>query len=303
VGRADLARRDRLEVDPRLDLQRRELGADRAPPGQAVRQADVARRAGARDDLGDHGPHLAPAAVLDGDPARRPDRAPARHPRGSRGRRRRVLAHAVRDHAADAAADPQRRDAVRHHLHVHRHDRRVRDDRRRALRLDPGAAVAGVLHRHPGQRPGGRRRDLDLPRAAAGDRRVPHAARRAPRGGDVMETATSPTSATHAARRRGQQRARLARIGRWAIIAFFVIFAAFPFYWMLITIFKQNADLYTTDNNPFIFNASPTWEHLKILFFETKYLRWLGNTALVGILVVMITLLLALPAAYSLARL
>src|SRR6185503_16745614 len=55
--------------------------------------------------------------------------------------------------------------------------------------------------------------------------------------------------------------------------------------------------------NPFIFNASPTWEHLKILFFETRYLRWLANTALVGVLVVAITLLLALPAAYSLARL
>jgi multiple sugar transport system permease protein len=103
--------------------------------------------------------------------------------------------------------------------------------------------------------------------------------------------------------RRGQARSRLARAGRWAIILFFTIFLAFPFYWMVIAIFKQNADLYTTDNNPFIFNAAPTLDHLKVLFFETQYERWLANTALVGMLVVAITLLLALPAAYSLARL
>jgi multiple sugar transport system permease protein len=106
-----------------------------------------------------------------------------------------------------------------------------------------------------------------------------------------------------AARRRGRDRARLARVGHWAIIAFFTMFLAFPFYWMVITLFKQNSDLYATENNPFIFNASPTLENLRILFEDTGYARWLGNTALVGFLVVTITLVLAMPAAYSLARL
>ncbi|HEY0478759.1 MAG TPA: carbohydrate ABC transporter permease [Kofleriaceae bacterium] len=105
------------------------------------------------------------------------------------------------------------------------------------------------------------------------------------------------------ARRRGQDRALSRRIGRGLVIAFFMVFLGFPFYWMLITIFKQNADLYETENNPFIFNASPTLENLRLLFYETGFVRWLGNTALVGILVVGITLVLALPAAYSLARL
>jgi multiple sugar transport system permease protein len=106
-----------------------------------------------------------------------------------------------------------------------------------------------------------------------------------------------------AARRRGRDRARLARLGRWGVIAFFTIFLGFPFYWMLITIFKQNSDLYETENNPFVFNAAPTLENLRQLVFETGFVRWLGNTALVGALVVAITLVLALPAAYSLARL
>jgi multiple sugar transport system permease protein len=72
---------------------------------------------------------------------------------------------------------------------------------------------------------------------------------------------------------------------------------------MGITTFKQTTDLYNTKNNPFLFNLPPTLEHLRLLFNETMYLRWLGNTAFAGAVVVAITLLLALPAAYALARL
>jgi multiple sugar transport system permease protein len=83
----------------------------------------------------------------------------------------------------------------------------------------------------------------------------------------------------------------------------FVVLLAFPFYWMGIATFKQDGDLYATANNPFLFNLPPTLDHLRYLFGQTDYLRWLGNTALVGFLVVCITLLLSIPAAYALARL
>jgi len=43
------------------------------------------------------------------------------------------------------------------------------------------------------------------------------------------------------------------------VLGTFTILLAFPFYWMLITSFKQNLDLYTMENNPFIFNAKPLW--------------------------------------------
>jgi len=92
-------------------------------------------------------------------------------------------------------------------------------------------------------------------------------------------------------------------IAKFATLATFVVLLAFPFYWMLIATFKQNIDLYTVENNPFKFNLPPTLDHLKLLFLETRYLRWIGNTALVGVIVVMLTLLLAVPAAYALARL
>jgi len=90
---------------------------------------------------------------------------------------------------------------------------------------------------------------------------------------------------------------------RYVVLAVFVVLLAFPFYWMFVASFKQNIDLYNVENNPFKFNLPPTLDHLKLLFNETRYVRWLGNTALVGVLVVFITLAFSLPAAYALARL
>ncbi len=87
------------------------------------------------------------------------------------------------------------------------------------------------------------------------------------------------------------------------VLLFFTVALAFPFFWMLIASFKQNVDLYTVENNPFFFHLAPTLTHVKFLFTQTRFVRWLGNTALVGVLVVAITLLLSIPAAYSLVRL
>jgi multiple sugar transport system permease protein len=101
----------------------------------------------------------------------------------------------------------------------------------------------------------------------------------------------------------GPQRSAATRIGRWAIVLGFAILLAFPFYWMAITTFKQTSDLYNVEHDPFVFNAAPTLQHLRFLFEQTLFLRWLGNTTVAGIAVVAITLLLAVPAAWALARL
>ena len=107
--------------------------------------------------------------------------------------------------------------------------------------------------------------------------------------------------------RRRAGRRIAAAVGHRVLVLGFTVFAVFPFYWMLVTAFKQNADLYVgasnTAHNPFIFNRPPTLDHLRILFGNTLYLTWLFNTLWVGALVVLITLLLGVPAAYSLARL
>jgi len=99
----------------------------------------------------------------------------------------------------------------------------------------------------------------------------------------------------------------LALLGHRALILGFTVFAVFPFYWMVITSFKQNRDLYVgatnTAHNPFIFNATPTLDHVRLLFTRTLFPTWLANSLLVGVVVVIITLALAVPAGYSLARL
>jgi multiple sugar transport system permease protein len=103
---------------------------------------------------------------------------------------------------------------------------------------------------------------------------------------------------------------RIGALSRWAakgihiaVIAAFAAFAAFPFAWMLITTFKQTNDLLDPTHNPFVYHQPPTLEHLRILFFETQFGRWVLNTLTIGLLVVFITLALAIPAGYSLARL
>jgi len=101
----------------------------------------------------------------------------------------------------------------------------------------------------------------------------------------------------------GPRRSPATRIGRWAIVGGFAVLLAFPFYWMAITSFKQTGDLYNTQHDPFIFNAAPTLDHLRFLFNETLFLRWFWNTSIAGAAVVAITLLLAVPAAWALARL
>ena len=89
----------------------------------------------------------------------------------------------------------------------------------------------------------------------------------------------------------------------YGAVALFVVLTAFPFYWMVITSFKSNSDLYNVANIPFWFNEPPTLEHFRYLFEQTQFVRWLLNSLIIGTCVVAITLLAALPAGYSLARL
>ncbi len=107
---------------------------------------------------------------------------------------------------------------------------------------------------------------------------------------------------------------RRERLTTYAVVVPFAIFLAFPFYFALTTMFKTNLDLANVANSPYVYNDVQgnfhwdfwnyaTIEHVRFLFEDTNYPRWLLNTLLVGAAVVGITLLLALPAGYALARL
>ena len=83
----------------------------------------------------------------------------------------------------------------------------------------------------------------------------------------------------------------------------FVFIAVFPIYWMAITAFKQEPDLYVMGNVPFWFNLPPTLKNFRTLFYQTNYGAWIVNTMTISAWVAVITLLTAVPAGYALARL
>jgi multiple sugar transport system permease protein len=83
----------------------------------------------------------------------------------------------------------------------------------------------------------------------------------------------------------------------------FVVIAVFPIYWMLITAFKQDPDLYRMEHFPFWFNLAPTLRNFTILFYQTNYGSWIVNTFNISAFVALITLVTAVPGGYALARL
>jgi multiple sugar transport system permease protein len=104
------------------------------------------------------------------------------------------------------------------------------------------------------------------------------------------------------------------RSSTWLVVGPFAIVLAFPFYWALTTMFKRDLDLYNAQSIPYTYNDNQghahwdfwnylTFHHVTFLFKHTEYPTWLLNTAIVGVCVVAITLVLALPAGYALARL
>ncbi len=97
------------------------------------------------------------------------------------------------------------------------------------------------------------------------------------------------------------------RTALYATAVAVTVLAIIPFYWMFLTMFKQDRDLYVggtvTSHIPWGFNAPPTLAHVSLLFTQTDYVRWVGNTVLVGLLVVAITVAFSLPAGYALTKL
>lgn len=83
----------------------------------------------------------------------------------------------------------------------------------------------------------------------------------------------------------------------------FLIILLFPFYWMTITAFKPNAELYDYNtHNPF-WITSPTLDHIRLLLFGTAYPRWLLTTMIVSVCATFLSLLASTLAAYAIQRL
>ena len=85
-------------------------------------------------------------------------------------------------------------------------------------------------------------------------------------------------------------------------VVVYVVLAVFPIYWMFLTAFRTNTDLYNPENFRLWFNMAPTLDHVKYLFQQTLFGRWLVNSYVIALLTVAITLVTAVPAGYALAR-
>ncbi|MEY4845329.1 MAG: hypothetical protein RL312_1610, partial [Pseudomonadota bacterium] len=86
-------------------------------------------------------------------------------------------------------------------------------------------------------------------------------------------------------------------------LACFLIILLFPFYWMTITAFKPNAELYDyKTHNPF-WISSPTLDHIRLLLFNTAYPKWLMTTMMVAIGSTILSLVSSTLAAYAIQRL
>jgi len=86
-------------------------------------------------------------------------------------------------------------------------------------------------------------------------------------------------------------------------ILLFVVIAIFPVYYMIVTTFKTNDDLYNLAHFPLWFTDKPTFGHVQYLFEKTQFQRWLVNSYGIALGTVVITVLTAVPAGYALARL
>jgi multiple sugar transport system permease protein len=83
----------------------------------------------------------------------------------------------------------------------------------------------------------------------------------------------------------------------------FIVVLLFPFYWMAITTFKSNEELYDYKNhNPFWID-SPTLENVNRLLFQTDYPQWLTVTMTVAVVSTAISLFASVLAAYAIQRL
>lgn len=73
----------------------------------------------------------------------------------------------------------------------------------------------------------------------------------------------------------------------------------FPFFWMILASFKQQADI---TKIPPVWTFSPTLLHYKTVFAQHQFGRYIWNSAIIAFCSTAFSLILGLPAAYSIAR-
>jgi multiple sugar transport system permease protein len=106
----------------------------------------------------------------------------------------------------------------------------------------------------------------------------------------------------HAPSKPGSVRKDRKRALYWSyfFLILFVIFFLLPPVYMLITSLKSSAEIGAVTNPWFVYK--PTLENYTALLSSEQYLTFFKNSAIVSVVVVIVTMLISIPAAFALAR-
>ena len=185
---------------------------------------------------------------------------------------------AAPDHPRHHHARPdQQLQLVRPRLHADRRRPGRQDDAALAVRLQRGVPVRALgLRRGDGQRDGDRRRHVPRPLPLG---------RRPTRSGSSMIT--------------GRHR-RVTRPLQYLALGAFMVFLAFPVVYLLITALKPQSEL--LDPEPSFLPKEFEWSNFTEAIDKTRFWTTARNSAVVATVTMTVTIVLAMPAAYALAR-
>lgn len=93
-------------------------------------------------------------------------------------------------------------------------------------------------------------------------------------------------------------RRRIGTAAFGSVLAVALAAVLFPFFWILLTSMKP-PDLVA---RPEVWHFAPSWDNWRAVLLESSVPRYIGNSLVVGVVTVVITLLVGCPAAYSFSR-
>jgi multiple sugar transport system permease protein len=100
-------------------------------------------------------------------------------------------------------------------------------------------------------------------------------------------------------RRRRPARARALSVLRAVVIVLMVLFFVLPLVWMLIMSLKSSLAITSTDQ---MFTFTPTLKNYVTVFAEEDFARFALNSAIIAVVSTLLSLVIGVPAAYSIAR-
>jgi trehalose/maltose transport system permease protein len=90
----------------------------------------------------------------------------------------------------------------------------------------------------------------------------------------------------------------LGRVAFYLFLALIIFYTVFPFYWAIVSSLKAGSDLFTVDFWP----PDPAWDNYVAVFREQPFGRNILNSLFVAVSTVILSLALAVAAAYALGR-